>query len=539
MVVIKNNNIFIKKIDFQYYSMNPVFHLGKDHLTSSTAIQISKGLIKINLDQDSILKIQKSAAIVDNIAAGKQPVYGINTGFGPLCNTKVSSDETSQLQKNLLLSHSVGVGDNIDSEVAKLMLILKVHVLSKGFSGVSLEIVERIIWHIENDIIPSVPSQGSVGASGDLAPLSHLFLPLLGEGELLFNGTYQASNIVLERFGLSAIQLGPKDGLALINGTQFISAHAVILLDNFYSILSHADLSSAIMIDALQGSLMPFHEDLHKLRPYSSNVHVAGRISSFLKDSEIMENHKDCDKVQDPYSLRCIPQVHGASRNAWLHLKENLEIEINSVTDNPIVYSEEHTISGGNFHGQPLALPIDYACLAISEMGNIADRRMYLSLEGKSNGVPKLLMDNTGINSGFMILQYTAAALASENKSLCFPASADSISTSLGQEDHVSMGSIGVRKALRVTENTEKIIAIEMMMAAQAIEFRKPLKSGTIVDKIIHQIRQEIPFATEDRLFANDINKSIELLKSKKLLDIEKEFKDDKYSKYDKLFEVY
>jgi histidine ammonia-lyase len=284
--------------------------------------------------------------------------------------------------------------------------------------------------------------------------------------------------------------------------------------------------------------MMPFHEELHKIRPFKGNKHVAKRIFSFLEGSEIASSHMHCDKVQDPYSLRCVPQVHGSSRNAWLHLKEAVETEMNSVTDNPIVFSEDFTISGGNFHGQPLALPLDYACLAAAELGNISDRRTYLSLEGKTDGTPKLLMKNTGVNSGLMIVQYTSAALVSENKGLCFPASADSIPTSLGQEDHVSMGSIGARKALRVIENLERILAIEMVCAAQAIDFKRPLKSTEVIDNIHNYIRTKITHADEDRIFSEDINKATEIIRSREILPFTKT-RILEESEWNKLFEVY
>jgi histidine ammonia-lyase len=319
---------------------------------------------------------------------------------------------------------------------------------------------------------------------------------------------------------LKPLDLGPKEGLALINGTQFIAAHAVKVVEKLHSVLSQADIIGAMMIEGLQGSIKPFSKELHALRPFKGNIHVAKRIKSLLKGSEILEDHIDCERVQDPYSLRCIPQVHGASRNAWLHLKELLEVELNSVTDNPVIIDEELTISGGNFHGQPLAMALDYACLAASEIGNISDRRIYLALEGNSPGVPKLLMKDTGINSGYMILQYTTAALASENKGLCFPSSADSIPTSLGQEDHVSMGSIGGRKALQVIGNVEKIIAIELLTAAQAFEFRKPMKSGVFLEEIHKGIRKKVAFADKDRVFADDIQEGIKMIKNKTIIKL-------------------
>jgi len=369
-----------------------MFKYGIDHLTVGIALQIAKNQLKGILTPEAIEKIEASNANVIAIANNEKVVYGINTGFGPLCNTIIPKDQTSQLQKNLLLSHSVGVGDPVDPFIAKLMLILKVHSLSKGYSGISVEVLERMLWHIEEDIIPVVPEQGSVGASGDLAPLSHLFIPILGEGEVFVNGEKHPSAQVLAQHNKKALELQPKAGLALINGTQFIAAHAIMVVDKLHNCLEHAALIAAMMIEGLQGSKMPFHPELHKTRPYIGNTHVAHNVFHYLQNSEIMEAHENCEKVQDPYSLRCVPQVHGSSRSAWLHLKEAVEIEINSVTDNPIVFSKDFTISGGNFHGQPLALPLDYACLAAAELGNISDRRSYLALEGKTEGVPKLLM---------------------------------------------------------------------------------------------------------------------------------------------------
>ncbi len=496
------------------------FKLGEDWLTAGKAMQIVNNEYAVTLSRTTEQKIADSWKIVQNIVDKGHPVYGINTGFGPLCTTKISKSETNILQTNILQSHSVGVGEPVDNVIAKLMLILKAQSLAKGYSGIAIETLNRIIWHIENDATPVVPSQGSVGASGDLAPLSHLFLPLIGLGKVQYQGEIISTASLFKKTGLTPIALGPKEGLALINGTQFIAAHAVKVVVQLHAILAQADVIGAMMIEGLQGSVKPFYNELHALRPFKGNVHVAKRVKKLLKGSEIMEAHVDCEKVQDPYSIRCIPQVHGASRTAWLHLKELLEVELNSVTDNPVIINEELTISGGNFHGQPLAMALDYACLAASEIGNISDRRIYLSLEGNSPGVPKLLMNDTGINSGYMILQYTTAALASENKGLCFPSSADSIPTSLGQEDHVSMGSIGGRKALQVIGNVEKILAIELLTAAQAFEFRKPLKSGIYLEEVHNAVRERVAFASKDRVFADDIEKGIAMIKDRTILNV-------------------
>ncbi|MFN3998452.1 histidine ammonia-lyase [Algoriphagus sp.] len=498
------------------------FHYGQDHLTASIALKLASKEIKGIFSLETIQKVNASAAAVAQIAKGEKAVYGINTGFGPLCTTRISSDDTTTLQENLLKSHAVGVGDFIPDEISRLMLVLKVHALAQGFSGIRLETLERIQWMLENDVIPVVPEQGSVGASGDLAPLSHLFLPLIGLGKVHFGGEIITAKKVLATLSKEPLTLGPKEGLALINGTQFMAAFGVKIVDRLHNLLMHASITGAMMIEGLMGSIKPFTAQLHQLRPFAGNQHAAQSILNLLHESEIVNSHLNCARVQDPYSLRCMPQVHGASWNAWLHLKDCIEIEINSVTDNPVVFNSENTISGGNFHGQPIALPLDYACLAASEIGNISDRRIYLSIEGDTPGVPKLLLKETGLNSGLMIPQYTTAALASENKGLCFPASADSIPTSLGQEDHVSMGSIGARKALRVIGNVEKILGIELFYAAQAMDFHASLKSGKILSAIYERVRKDIDPVVSDRILYEDMETAIDLVKSGELITLAK-----------------
>ena len=485
--------------------MSNVFNYGIDTLTVANAIQLANGKLAGIINDAAKIKIQKSQQDVQQIVENNDTVYGVNTGFGILANKKISEEDTRTLQYKILQSHSVGVGNPIPKQVAKLMLITKLHALAQGFSGVQLSTLERILWHIDNDIIPVVPEKGSVGASGDLAPLSHLCLPLIGLGEVFYKDKIIKTSAFFQLENLSPITLGPKEGLALINGTQFILSYAVADIQRMHNCLEVADIIGAMSLEALQGTKAPFDERLHNLRPFKGNQLVAQRLRLLLQDSEIMNSHEDCDRVQDPYSLRCMPQVHGASRNAWLHLKQLTEIELNAVTDNPIIFNADDTISGGNFHGQPLALPLDYACFAAAELGNISDRRCYLLLEGKF-GLPMLLMNEVGLNSGFMIPQYTTAALVTENKTLCFPASADSIPTSLGQEDHVSMGSISGRKLYQILDNLEYILAIELMSACQAIEFRKPLKSSALLEAAHSFVRQSVSFANEDRIFADDIN---------------------------------
>ena len=495
------------------------FLYGKGTLTSVSALKISNDELKCEIGNEEIKKINTSRENVKNVLESNQMIYGINTGFGALCNTIISNKDSNLLQENLLKSHAVGVGPNVPTEVSKLMLIIKVHSLCMGFSGIRLEVIQRICWHIESDIIPIVPSQGSVGASGDLAPLAHLFLPLIGEGKLLYKGRELETNKVLKKEQKSPFILKEKEGLALINGTQFISAYTCLALDKFKNCLENANIISAITLDSTLSSISPFNKDINNLRPYKGSLNVSNKMRELLDNSQILESHKDCDKVQDPYSIRCIPQVHGASLDAYLYLENILNIELNSVTDNPIVVDKNNIISGGNFHGQPIAIPIDYNVIAASELGNISDRRIYLLLKG-NDVVPELLVNNIGINSGFMILQYTTAALVSENKNLCFPSSADSITTSLGQEDHVSMGSIGAVKLLRVLDNLEKILAIELICSAQAFDFHKPLKSGIKIDKCHDYIRSKINHCKKDKIFTLDIDNAIEIIRSKKLVEL-------------------
>jgi histidine ammonia-lyase len=497
--------------------MSSEFNYGGSHLTIGICLDIASGKTRGIIDNITTEKVRASWREVEKIVHKQNPVYGVNTGFGPLCDTRISEEDTSLLQTNLLKSHSVGVGKPISQEIAKLMLITKVHALAQGYSGISIETLERICWHIDNDIIPVVPEKGSVGASGDLAPLAHLFLPLIGFGELYVQGERQPAEKVLNQHDLKPLVLGPKEGLALINGTQFILAFAVKAVQRLNDALNLADLIGAMSLEGLMGSARPFNEKLHQLRPYKGTIHVAKRLFTLLKDSEICNSHINCDRVQDPYSLRCMPQVHGASRNAWLHLKELTEIELNSVTDNPIIFSAEDTISGGNFHGQPLAIPLDYATVAAAELGNIADRRCYLMSEGRY-GLPKLLTNNAGLHSGLMIPQYTTAALVTENKTLCFPASADSVPTSLGQEDHVSMGSISGRKLHQVIDNLEYIQAIELLYAAQAMDFRRPLRSTPVIEACHELVRKQVSFIKEDRVFADDINRLHQIITNGTLL---------------------
>ena len=471
---------------------------------------------KIKLNDSLKTKINQSFNRAQKMAKDPKPIYGINTGVGPLCTKKISPEDTKSLQRNLLLSHSVGVGNPISPELSRIMLLCKIKSLSRGFSGISLGLLDRLIYFLQHNLTPVVPEKGSVGASGDLAPLAHLFLPVIGEG-FFWNGNEKVkSKTVLKQHKLKPLVLNAKEGLALINGTQFILAYAIKAISKLDYLMDLADLAAAMSLEGFQGSLAPFRKELHELRPYKGSIKVANRISNLLDNSPNSNSHIDCDRVQDPYSIRCTPQVHGASRNALNHLKELVTIEINSVTDNPIILDDNSAISGGNFHGQPLALALDYLKIAASEIGNISDRRSYLLLEGL-HGLPPMLTENPGLNSGFMITQYTTAALVSENKSLCFPASADSIPTGMGQEDHVSMGSISARICLEVINNLEKILAIELLHSAQSLEFRRPNKFSLPIEKTLSKIRKNVKKLEGDRVLNIDIEVMINLIEKQDL----------------------
>ncbi|MDZ7758213.1 histidine ammonia-lyase [Rhodohalobacter sp.] len=478
---------------------------------------LERRINQLKTDKKALIDSRK---VVDNALKDGSAYYGINTGFGALAGKRVNDSDLKQLQRNLILSHSVGVGNLIPKEISRLMLQLKIHALAIGYSGISEETFDRLMLFIEKDWIPAIPEKGSVGASGDLAPLAHMSLPLLGFGEF-WNEDGSATlpaDQVLKNNGLEPIDLQPKDGLSLINGTQLMSGYGAFILEKSLHLLKMADVVSAMSLEALQGSIKPFDERIHNIRPHQGQKNVAENIRNLLVESEILESHRHCGKVQDPYCLRCVPQVHGASRDAINHAVSVVETEINSVTDNPLVFPDGDIISGGNFHGQPLALVLDFAKIALAEIASISERRTYLLLEGH-DGLPKLLMQETGINSGFMIPQYTSAALVSENKVLCHPSSVDSIPTSLGQEDHVSMGSISALHLLKVYENVEQVLGIELFTAAQALDFRKPLRPGKGVEKAHEVIRKTIPHATEDQYFKDDIHQAVDLLRGAEMLE--------------------
>lgn len=468
---------------------------------------------KLALSEEAKVNIAKCRQYLDDkMQIQQEPIYGINTGFGSLCNVKISNENLSKLQENLMKSHACGTGEEVPHDIVKIMLFLKIQSLSYGNSGVQVETVERLLDFYNLDILPVVYTQGSLGASGDLSPLAHLCLPLIGEGEVYYDGFRQPAHKVLDKLNLKPITLKSKEGLALLNGTQFMSAYGVYNLIQAQKLAYLADLIGAVSLEGFDGRKEPFTDLIHLVRPHKGQVTTAARMLDFLEGSEIIEQPKK--HVQDPYSFRCIPQVHGATKDTIDFVKKVFTTEINSVTDNPNIFvGEDIIVSGGNFHGQPLALALDYLGIALAELGNISERRTYQLISGLRE-LPAFLVSDPGLNSGFMIPQYTAASIVSQNKQLATPASIDSIVSSNGQEDHVSMGANGATKTLRIVENVERILAIELFNGTQALEFRRPLMSSDFIESFVSAYREEVPFVAEDRILHYDIEKSIHFLKS-------------------------
>ncbi|WP_224490239.1 histidine ammonia-lyase [Robertkochia flava] len=487
--------------------MSAFYNISSEELDLATLNTILGQKLLLKISDEARAKIEKCRAYLDQrMLSDQRPVYGINTGFGSLCNIKISGENLSQLQENLVMSHACGTGDKVPREIVKLMLLLKVQSLSYGHSGVQLLTVQRLVDFYNNDILPVVYTQGSLGASGDLAPLAHLALPLLGRGEVYYKGEIKAASEVLSEYGWEPITLQSKEGLALLNGTQFMGAYGVWSLLQGYKLSYLADFISAISLEAFDGRLEPFNALIHKIRPHKGQLCTAERILEFTEGSQLATQEKK--NVQDPYSFRCVPQVHGASKDALAHVRSVFATEINSVTDNPNVFvDEDEIISGGNFHGQPLALALDYLGIALAELGSISERRTYQLVSGL-RGLPAFLVHDPGLHSGFMIPQYTAASIVSQNKQLCTPASADSIVSSNGQEDHVSMGANAATKCYRIVENLKSILAIELMNASQALEFRKPLKSSEKIEDFLASYTTVVPFVAQDRVLHYDIEKT-------------------------------
>jgi histidine ammonia-lyase len=490
---------------------NQTFEISPANLTFDEVQEILEKDVKLKLSAESVQLIQKSKAYLDRrLEEADKPLYGINTGFGALCDIEISNAELSKLQENLILSHACNIGPEVPGDVVKLMLLLKAHALAKGNSAVQLITVQRIIDLFNHNILPVVCEQGSLGASGDLAPLAMLFLPLLGLGEVNFEGKRVEAKIVMEKFGWEPVILQGKEGLALLNGTQFMAAHGVYSLLKTFRIADQADMIGALSLDAFDGLIEPFMENIQRIRPHKGQAQTAAHFRSILEGSEMQVKPKK--HIQDPYSFRCIPQVHGAIRDAVNYVADVFEIEINSVTDNPTVFSDDdQIISGGNFHGEPLALALDFLAMALSELGSISERRTYRLIAGE-RGLPEFLVANPGLNSGFMIPQYAAASIVSQNKQLCTPASVDSIPSSNEQEDHVSMGANAATKALKVVLNTEKILAIELYNAAQAMDFRRPTKTSPFLEEFLKEYRKQVKFVQHDVLMYKGINKTVEFL---------------------------
>jgi len=489
------------------------------HYISSESINLEKvhdifmNRNSLALSKESKKKIQDCRLYLDEkLKENKDPIYGINTGFGSLHNVKISKKNLTKLQDNLVMSHACGTGDIVPTDIVRLMLLLKIQSLSYGHSGIQLKTVERLIDFYNEEVLPVVYTQGSLGASGDLAPLAHLALPLLGRGEVIYNGERISSEKALKKFNWQPIDLESKEGLALLNGTQFMSAYGIYALFKAFRLDYFADIIASISLDAFNGHLEPFKELVHLVRPHNGQLKTAKRIREFLKGSELMGQKKD--HVQDPYSFRCVPQVHGATKDSLEFVRKTFITEINSVTDNPNIFRDEDLIvSAGNFHGQPLALGMDYLKIAMAEIGNISERRTFQLVSGL-RGLPAFLVDHPGLNSGFMIPQYTAASIVSANKQLATPASVDSIVSSNGQEDHVSMGANAAVQAFKLLENVERILAIELLNASQALGFRKPLKSSGFLESFLSEYRKDVPFVKEDEILHDDIEKSIQFLKN-------------------------
>ena len=489
-----------------------IHKISAEHLTIERIGEIVYKGYKLELSDDARHRITRCREYLDKkIAETTKPVYGVTTGFGSLCNVSVDADQLAQLQINLMMSHACGVGERVPNDIVKMMMLLKIQSLSYGYSGSKLDTVERLVDFFNNDVYPVVYMQGSLGASGDLVPLAHMSLPLVGLGEVEYKGKVISGAEVLKIHGWKPIQLASKEGLALLNGTQNMSAFAVWSLLKAQKLSDWADRIGAMSLDAYYGLLSPFTKAVHVVRPHKGQLDTAAHMLELLEGSEIAAVPKDY--VQDPYSFRCIPQVHGASKDTIAYVKSVIDTEINSATDNPTVCPDEDLIiSAGNFHGEPIAQPMDFLSIALSELANISERRIYKLISG-TRGLPSFLVAKPGLNSGFMIAQYTAASVVSLNKSLATPSSVDSIPSSQGQEDHVSMGANAAIKLYKIVLNVERVLAIELFNAAQALEFRRPLKSSPAIEKLFEEYRKVVPFIVNDEVMYPHIQHSIEFLR--------------------------
>lgn len=484
-------------------------------LTLEGFLRVVRGGDRVGLGPEARERVRRGRSAIEAILDGGSAVYGVNTGFGKFQNTRIEAGRLKELQRNLILSHAIGVGEPFPAEVVRGILLLRAQSLAHGHSGVREAVVDRLLESLNRGWHPVIPSQGSMGASGDLAPLAHMAMALIGEGDVEWNGTVRPAAEVLAEAGLAPLELEAKEGLALINGTQVMGSLLALLVADARTLLTTADIAAAVSVEALKGSHAPFDALVTGLRPHPGAAETAANLRRLLADSEIRESHAGCAKVQDAYSLRAIPQVHGASRDALRHVAGVLEVELGSVTDNPLIFpAEDRVISGGNFHGQPLALAADYAGIAIAELADISERRIEQMLNPALSGLPAFLAEQGGLHSGLMISQYTAASLVSENKVLAHPASVDSIPTSANQEDHVSMGTIACRKARRITENVLWVLAIELVSGAQALDFHRPLRPGRGVAAVHTLLRKDIPHLARDRYLKPEVSRVRELIRS-------------------------
>lgn len=491
-----------------------IHYISAEHLTIEKIGEIVYKGYKLELSDDAKQRIRRCRSYLDKkIARNGEPIYGVTTGFGSLCNVSIGHDHLAQLQINLIKSHACGVGERVPNDIVKIMMLLKIQSLSYGYSGCKLETVQRLVAFFNNEIYPVVYKQGSLGASGDLVPLAHMCLPLVGLGEVEYLGKVMSGEEILRKKRWKAIELSSKEGLALLNGTQNMSAFAVWSILNAERLSRWADNIAALSLDAYDGRIEPFTEAVHLVRPHQGQLETAARMRELLKGSQLIATSKA--HVQDPYSFRCVPQVHGTVKDTLRYVRSVIDTEINSATDNPTVCPDEDLIiSAGNFHGEPIALPMDFLAIAMSELSNISERRIYRLVSG-TRGLPSFLVANPGVNSGFMITQYTAASVVSLNKSLAMPSSVDSIPSCQDQEDHVSMGANAAIKLYKVVLNTERVLAIELFNAAQALDFRLPLKTSPLLQEIYDEYRKQVPFILNDELMYPYIEKSIQFLRNK------------------------
>lgn len=495
-----------------------IIRIDGENLSLDQVIKVARCSYVVQLTEEAKVKVLASRKIVEGIVDNNKVVYGITTGFGKFSDVTISREDCKTLQKNLILSHACGYGENFSEEIVRAVMLLRANALAKGYSGIRLETLETLIEMLNKGVHPCIPEKGSLGASGDLAPLSHMVLPMIGEGKAVYKGEVLQGNEAMKRAGIETVELTAKEGLALINGTQVMTATGAFAIHECLNLIKLSDIAAALTLEALRGIKDAFYSEIHRIRPHKGQMATAENILRLIEGSSYVTNQGEL-RVQDAYTLRCIPQVHGASKDAVNYVKSKLDIEMNSVTDNPIIVSDDMIISGGNFHGQPMALAFDFLGIAAAELGSISERRLERLINYQLNDLPAFLVKKGGLNSGFMITQYAAASLVSENKVLAHPASVDSIPSSANQEDHVSMGTIAARKALDIVNNVKRVIATELMAACQAIDFRQELVLGNGTEIAYKIIRQHIDFIEEDKLMFEELNKCTELIDSGTLLE--------------------